>query len=321
MHEDYERDLDLNLLRVLVVVADEGSVTRAAARLYLTQPAVSAALRRLTEAVGAPLLARQGRGVTLTARGQRTVEAVRPHLRALVDATRAPPAFEPSQTTRIFRVGMSDDVEFWMLGPLLARLQAEAPEARLLVLPVQFRTVLDALARQAVDVAVTVADASPPGVARVALGTGGFVCVYCPKTSGLRRAPTLAQYVARSHVIVSYNGDLRGVVEDATEIRRRVACSVSRFANVGAVVESAGLLATVPRLAGARMVALHPALRCAPLPVVLPVFPLEMLWNESADDEALGWFRGLLQQTWAEQAGVRGKARGGAAQVGRSRSR
>jgi LysR family transcriptional activator of mexEF-oprN operon len=53
MTESYSRDLDLNLLRVFVVVASVGSVTRAAAQLYLTQPAISAALRRLTTAVGA----------------------------------------------------------------------------------------------------------------------------------------------------------------------------------------------------------------------------------------------------------------------------
>ena len=68
MQENYGRDLDLNLLRVFAVVAEAGSVTAAASRLYLTQPAVSAALRRLTTAVGAPLFVRQGRGLALTSR-------------------------------------------------------------------------------------------------------------------------------------------------------------------------------------------------------------------------------------------------------------
>ena len=61
MHGIYEKDLDLNLLRVFVVVAEAGSVTEAASRLYLTQPAVSAALKRLTSTVGAPLFVRAGR--------------------------------------------------------------------------------------------------------------------------------------------------------------------------------------------------------------------------------------------------------------------
>ena len=58
MHRDYGRDLDLNLLRVFAVVAEAGSVTQAAARLYLTQPAVSAALRRLRTAVINPYCSR-----------------------------------------------------------------------------------------------------------------------------------------------------------------------------------------------------------------------------------------------------------------------
>lgn len=290
-----DRDLDLNLLRVLVVVADEGSVTRAAARLYLTQPAVSAALRRLSDAVGAPLFARQGRGITLTPRGRRTVDAVRPHLRALLDAARATPTFEPATSARTFRVGMSDDVEFWLLAPLVARLRAEAPGARLVVLPVQFRTVNDALATQSVDLAVTVADESPPGVARESLGIGRFVCVFDPRAARLPRAPTRAQYVARPHVIVSYNGDLRGIVEDATDIRRRVACSVARFSNVGALLAGTDLVATVPERVAERLVALHPSLRAAPLPFTLPGSPLEALWNRGADDEGLAWLRRVVR--------------------------
>ena len=71
MQANYGRDLDLNLLRVFAVVADAGSVTTAAERLYLTQPAVSAALRRLATAVGTPLFVRRGRGLALTSRGER----------------------------------------------------------------------------------------------------------------------------------------------------------------------------------------------------------------------------------------------------------
>jgi Bacterial regulatory helix-turn-helix protein, lysR family len=69
MPDVYERDLDLNLLRVFAVAAEEGSITRAASRLYITQPAVSAAMRRLTSLVGVELIARQGRGIVLASRG------------------------------------------------------------------------------------------------------------------------------------------------------------------------------------------------------------------------------------------------------------
>src|SRR5687768_3411889 len=95
MNTGYERDLDLNLLRVFVIVAETGSVTEAASRLYVTQPAVSAALRRLRAAVGAPLFARAGRRLELTARGQRLLDTARPHLEALVAAALSPASFDP----------------------------------------------------------------------------------------------------------------------------------------------------------------------------------------------------------------------------------
>src|SRR5688572_32174422 len=115
MNHVYGRDLDLNLLRVFVAVADAGSVTGAAARLYLTQPAISAALRRLSGAVGAPLFARAGRGLVLTARGQRLLGSARPHLEALLHAALSPAEFDPRTSERSVRLGLSDSSETWLL--------------------------------------------------------------------------------------------------------------------------------------------------------------------------------------------------------------
>src|SRR5262252_2710277 len=141
----YGRDLDLNLLRVFAVVAETGSVTEAASRLYLTQPAVSAALRRLTATIGAPLFVRSGRGIVLTSRGERLRARMAPHLTALVDAALAPPSFDPKTSERTIRLGLSDSAELWLLPPLLAVLEREAPGLRVVSIPVQFRTVGAAL--------------------------------------------------------------------------------------------------------------------------------------------------------------------------------
>src|SRR3982750_3266127 len=94
MNDSYGRDLDLNLLRVFVAVASTGSVTQAAARLYLTQPAISAALRRLKMALGTQLFVRSGRGLVLTQRGERLFAVVGPQLEAMLEATLAPPPFD-----------------------------------------------------------------------------------------------------------------------------------------------------------------------------------------------------------------------------------
>src|SRR5688500_3738557 len=104
----YERDFDLNLLRVFLAVAELGSVTAAAGRLYVTQPAVSAALGRLSRAVGQPLFARSGRKLVLTARGERLRATARPHFDALLAAALSPGAFEPATSERTLRIGLSD---------------------------------------------------------------------------------------------------------------------------------------------------------------------------------------------------------------------
>jgi len=286
MTENYGRDLDLNLLRVFVVVADTGSVTKAAARLYLTQPAISAALRRLTTAVGAPLFVRHGRGLVLSSQGERLVATARPHLQALVDAALATPPFEPSTSDRILRIGLSDAAQMWLLPPLLRVLASAAPQMRLVAVPIQFRTVEDALIARRVDIAITVADELPPAILRAPLFAGNFVCLYDPRHAKLGRSLTERDYFAHDHVIVSYNGDLRGLIEDVVRKQRRVRCSLASFAHVGDVVDGTALLATVPESVAAHVRATRPHLRTTKLPFKLRNTPnIEMLWPSATHDD------------------------------------
>ncbi|MBC8072653.1 MAG: LysR family transcriptional regulator [Deltaproteobacteria bacterium] len=290
MNETYARDLDLNLLRVFVVVAEAGSVTAAATRLYLTQPAVSASLRRLASAIGGTLFVRQGRGLVLTDRGRRLLADARPHLHALVDATASQPAFDPLTSDRVVRLGLADTNEAWLLPALLRRFEDIAPRLRVIALPVQFRTVGDALLAGAIDAAVTVADELPSSIRRSALFHGGFVALFDPTRLALGSRVSEAAYFAAEHVIVSYNGDLRGVIEDMMRRSRKVRCSVSSFANIGAIVEGSSLVATVPKLVAEQLLRASPQLRTASLPFAMGGAPMELLWPAARDDDPLGKF-------------------------------
>jgi LysR family transcriptional regulator, mexEF-oprN operon transcriptional activator len=281
----FGRDLDLNLLRVFAVVAETGAVTEAAKRLYLTQSAVSAALRRLTTAVGAPLFLRSGRGIALTSRGQRLRAGLAAHLGPLVDAALAPATFDPATAERTLRLGLSDSAELWGLPPLLRVLEREAPRIRIIAVPVQFRTVGAELAA-GLAAAITVADELPATIRRERLFYGGFTCLYDPRHAKLR-ALTEAEYFARDHVIVSYNGDLRGIVEDLYGKARKVRCSVSSFAHIGAIVDGTAMLATVPELVAVKAVATRPHLRTKRLPSSIKIegSHAELLWPAATDDD------------------------------------
>ncbi len=299
MSDSYGRDLDLNLLRVFAVVAEEGSITRAASRLYVTQPAVSASMRRLSDFVGTELFARQGRGVVLTRRGTELLAASRAHLAPLVAAALAAPVFDPRVSTALVRIGLSDMTESLLLPALLERLRDEAPSMQLVAVPVQFRTVEDALLSGRVDMAVSVADDLPRSILRqpmLARPEGhAFVCLYDSRHTRLARPFTERDYFAREHVIVSYAGDTRGVVEDTTGKTRRVRVAVSSIGHVADLVDGSPLLATIPPVFAAHLRKTRPHLRSAPLPFSLPPSPVELLWPRTTDDDALArYVRGLL---------------------------
>jgi LysR family transcriptional activator of mexEF-oprN operon len=293
MNEDNGRNLDLNLLRVFLVVAECGSVTTAASQLYLTQPAVSAALRRLNDAVGAPLFTRQGRGLVLTNRGRRLLAVVRPHLTALVEAALSPTGFDPQTSERTVRLGLSDDQEAWLIPALLRAFAKEAPSMRIVVLPVQFRTVLEAITSRRVDAAVTVAEGLPASIRRRALYDGAFVCLFDPRhVRGKKSVKQVSEhdYFAAEHVIVSYAGDLRGIVEDMLHKTRNVRVSVPSFTNVGAIVDGSALLATVPERVADSILEMRPHLRKTRLPFRLSGTPMELLWSAADDDDPAGRF-------------------------------
>jgi LysR family transcriptional activator of mexEF-oprN operon len=308
MHQNYGRDLDLNLLRVFQVVADTGSVTQAAALLYLTQPAVSAALKRLANTLGAPAFVQRGRRLVLSERGQQLLTSVRLHLQPLIDGALSPPVFDPADSQRSVRLGVSDATELWLVPRLLALLEAQAPRMRLVCVPVQFRNVGQALATGNVELAISVADELPAGILRQALLLGDFVCLFDPRRVRFKGRPSEAEYFARDHVVVSYNADLRGVVEDILGKTRRVRCSVSSFANLGAILVGTSLVATVPRMVAEHARVQYPALATAALPFVLPSTPVELLWSTAANDDAsLRFVRQHIVALAADQSAPRRK--------------
>jgi LysR family transcriptional activator of mexEF-oprN operon len=300
INDVYARDLDLNLLRVFAAVAEDGSITRAASRLYVTQPAVSAAMRRLSAFVGAELITRQGRGIVLTSRGAELLTATRTHLRPLVAATMAIPLFDPKVSTATIRVGLGDALETVLLPALLASLRAEAPQMHLVVVPVQFRTVEEVLLSNKVDFAVTMADELPRSILRQPLispgdACSGFVCLYDPRFAKLPKKLSEHEYFAREHVAVSYAGDARGIVEDSLGKARSVRVSVPAFSYVADVVDGSPLLATVPALLARDIIKTRPQLRIAPLPFSLGGATLELLWSRVTDEDAAGRYtRGVM---------------------------
>ena len=116
------------------------------------------------------------------------------------------------------------------------------------------------------------------------------MCLYDPHHARVKRPLREEDYLAQEHVVVSYNADLRGVVEDLLGKQRRVRCSVSSFANLGALVDGSALLATIPALVAQQIRAVRPHLRTRPLPFSPSGAATELLWPATADDDEAGLY-------------------------------
>jgi LysR family transcriptional activator of mexEF-oprN operon len=219
----------------------------------------------------------------LTKRGEQLRDAMQPHLQKLIEAALSPPSFDPRTSDRTLRLGLADSAELWLLPPLLKALEREAPNLRIVSVPVQFRTVAAALAA-GLDAAVTVADELPATIRRQPLFSGGFTCLYDPRHARLRTL-TEQVYFAHNHLIVSYNGDLRGIVEDLLHKTRNVRCSVGSFAHVGALIDGTAMLATIPATVADQIRVLHPHLKTKPLPFAIPGSHSDLLWPVASDDD------------------------------------
>ncbi|PYX52743.1 MAG: hypothetical protein DMG76_28405 [Acidobacteria bacterium] len=172
MHSMNISNFDLNLLRVFDAMMAERNVTRAAQRVFLSQPAVSHALARLRKEIGDPLFVRAGREMIPTAKATELGPAVHTMLDQLalvVGKTR----FDPRTSAAVFRIGIVD-VREYLLAPLFAKLmREEGSRVRLLVHGFDDANFQAQLASGALDIAVSMPQPPAPGIHSRKLSTQG----------------------------------------------------------------------------------------------------------------------------------------------------
>ena len=123
------RDFDLNLLVVLHTLINERSVSNTAKKLHLSQPATSAALKRLRLALGDPILVREGLHMVPTPRAEQLAEPIQAILSAIEHTLTAPQPFDPSTINRTFKIATNDYGTF-VLVPMLMQLGVSPDRTR-----------------------------------------------------------------------------------------------------------------------------------------------------------------------------------------------
>jgi len=300
------RTLDLNLLRVFDVVMDERNVTRAAARLAMTQPAVSNALRRLRESTGEELFIAGSAGVTPTAHAEALWPTVRAALGGLREAL-DPQTFDPRRDARTFTLAMADANAALTVPLLVDDLQREQALVDLRFVPLATRDPRPLLEHGEADlalgffpdVAAALAAEGDGAVARLdPLYRCEYVCVMRrDHPLAAKPALTLDDYCAATHLRVSFAGRPRGFVDEALAAlgrERRVMITVNQFFTGGSVVHQSDLLTVLPR-SFVPATGFADELAVRPLPFALPPIEVGLLWHRRHEhDLAQQWLRRVV---------------------------
>jgi DNA-binding transcriptional LysR family regulator len=272
---------DLNLLVTFEALMAERNVTRAAARLHLSQPAVSAQLARLRDLFGDPLLIPARRGMTPTAKALALFEILRPSLDALRAGLAAHREFDPRKADLTVTIACSDYTQSVVIVPLAVRLRQAAPGVRLSLMTINPKDIARQLASGGVDLALLTPELTPPGVHRQELFRERYVLIGRRDHPRLKRRPSLADYLKLDHVMVSPEGGrFTSAVDAALAVQglaRKVVFSAASFLVVPDIVARSDFVALVPE----RLVRGRSELVCVREPP-LPVrgFSIDMVWHE-----------------------------------------
>jgi len=290
------RAVDLNLLVVFDAVMAERSVTRAADRLRLTQPAVSHALSRLRGLFRDPLFVRTPAGLEPTPAAARLAGRIAAVLGDIGDILASSETFDPATSDRRFIVGMSDYAAYVVAPELARRLQRLAPLAQLVVRHTSHVHGLAMLDDGEAELIVGNFPKPPHRMQGELLFKDGFVCAARRRHPAFTRKLDLETYLAQAHLQVSLRGEPAGYVDAVLGRgrRRRVALTVGHFLLAPSIVAATDLVATEPeRLL--RPEARRHGLALQSPPLAIPEFQVEQVWpRRLTADPAHAWLRALL---------------------------
>ena len=292
--------IDLHLIRVLHTVLTERSVSKAAIRLGMYQPAVSASLKKLRELAGDPLLVRSGAGMVPTDAGLRMLAPSASILRAAESMFSDARGFEPSSARQTFRIAASDFLDPLFLPQLVAQIKQQAPHGVIEILPLSAESDYRArLAQGDMDVVIGNWLKPPDDLHLGRLFGDEVVCLVARDHPAVRRSSQggwdPASWLAAEHIAPTpTHPGARGVIDehlDSLGLQRNITARCPHFGLIPSMVASTLLVLTTGRQYCERYVDKLPV-KILPCPVPFPRLLYYQLWHERTHTSSAGrWLR------------------------------
>lgn len=296
-------DIDLNQLVLFQQLVVERSVSRAADKLGLTQPAVSNTLAKLRRQFGDDLFVRTPKGMMPTPFAEQLAEPIGYALGMIHSGLNQHSRFDPAQVKRAVTIGMTDIGEIVFLPALVERLRQEAPGVSLSTVRTTASTLREDMESGKVDLAIGPLPQLKAGFFQRRLFRQRYVCLFRKGHPLDRKRLSLADFKAAEHLVIVSAGTGHGKVDDLIQragVERKVRLTVPHFVSVGHILRRSDMVATVTeRLA--ESLAEPFDLGFLPHPVELPEVAINVFWHAKVHrSPAHLWLRGLVFDLFGE---------------------
>ncbi len=288
--------LDLNLLRILLAVGNEQSVSRAARNLGLSQPAVSSAINRLRKALNDPVVVRARSGVLLTPKAARLAKAAEEALSLIAKQLPTVAEFDPTTARVQFTVLMSDIGDLVATPKLIREIRSCAPGVMLRVRAFNGRSYASELESGQADLVYGSLKRPHNSLMSTRLFTTPFVCLFRQGHSFSKKLITVDDYFEAGHV--SYEKETQHESMDIlSEMgrERQICLILPHYISIPNILAETDLVATVTKGFASAFAKTH-RLAFQPLPFETPPFAVSIFWHQRANnDEANRWLRSVFR--------------------------
>lgn len=296
------RHIDLNLLVVFNRLLLDRSVSAAAENLGLTQPAVSNALKRLRLLLNDELFLRTSRGMEPTPYAMELADPIASALDTIQNTLTRQSTFDPTTSTRKFKLGMTDLGEIELLPRLMDLLEATAPGVTLSTVRSNADNLREEMEAGHVDLAIGLLPQLKTGFFQQRLFLQKYVCLFREGHELDKEAISQKEFYDADHVVVVSAGTGHAKIDDLIESgggTRRVRLLVPHFVAVGHILSGTDMIATVPERYAKRC-AQPFGLKYVPHPVSLPHIEINLFWHAKFHKEPGNqWLRQVIFQLFS----------------------
>lgn len=299
---------DLNLIPLFVALHETGSVTATAERLHVTQPSISYGLGKLREQFDDPLFIRSRQGMQPTRLANLLFSSFKGAVQSIDSAVAQARTFDPSNSTRNFRLALSDMGELAFLPKILNRLNRMAPQIELEIIPLDVEHAAQWLSNGQVDAVICSRNLTGAGIVHCPVLLQRYVCLLAADHPRIGESLSMEQFLGEPHVLVNSTAghNIAEQVMKTLSIKRRVRLRLPHFSVLPKIIPGTQLLVILPSQIADSFCrsSLAGPLKMLELPFKVPSFHVNLHWHIRSDDAtALKWFYGEIISALSDMQG------------------